>query len=125
LNISTIYQNIKKLRELKNLTREYVAIELGMTVSGYSKIERGEVDIAFSRLQRIAEVFEVDILGLMSFDVNQILNFNHQQYTKASAPDPHSHAHTINLREKQINEKYIFILEKEVERLKSFENIDC
>ena len=43
-----VYKNIKKIRELKNLTREYVADELQMSTSGYGKIERGEVDLTVS-----------------------------------------------------------------------------
>lgn len=115
MNIPSIYQNIKSFRELKKLTREFVADELGMTVSGYSKIERGEVDITLSRLQRISEVLEVDVARLMSFDVSQVFNFNLQQNALVQAPG--SHAQTMHLYGNQIHEKYITMLEKEVERL--------
>jgi transcriptional regulator with XRE-family HTH domain len=45
MDIKIISANIKKYRELKGLTREGVASELDMSVSGYSKIERGEIEI--------------------------------------------------------------------------------
>jgi transcriptional regulator with XRE-family HTH domain len=56
-----IGNNIKKYRELKNLTRESVAAEMDMSVSGYSKIERNEVDLTVSKVKKIAEVLGVDV----------------------------------------------------------------
>ena len=44
MEIKDISSNIKKFRELKSLTREHLAAELEMSVSGYSKIERGGRD---------------------------------------------------------------------------------
>lgn len=54
-----IGHKIKKVRELKNLTQEFVAAELGMTQSAYSKIETGENDLSFKKLSQIAEVLGV------------------------------------------------------------------
>lgn len=65
-----VYKNIKKIRELKNLTREYVADELKMSTSGYGKIERGEVDITISKLVKIAKVLDVSIEFIFKFDVS-------------------------------------------------------
>lgn len=56
MDIKIISANIKKYRELKGLTREVVASELEMSVSGYSKIERGEIDLTITKLQKISEV---------------------------------------------------------------------
>lgn len=67
---SNVYINIRKIRELKNLTREYVADELKMSTSGYGKIERGEVDLTISKLNKIAEVLDVSIEFIFKFDVS-------------------------------------------------------
>ena len=69
---STIYKNIKKIRELKNLTRDYVAGELGMSTSGYGKIERGEVDVTVTKIIRIASILDVSVSFIFNFDVTQI-----------------------------------------------------
>jgi transcriptional regulator with XRE-family HTH domain len=61
---------IKKVRELKNLTQEYVAEQVGMTTSGYSRIERGEVKISLDRLQQVAMVLGVQPNDLTNFDEN-------------------------------------------------------
>ena len=68
-----IYKNIKKIRELKNLTREHVADELNMSTSGYGKIERGEVDLTISKLNKIAKVLDVTIEFIFRFDVSVFL----------------------------------------------------
>ena len=71
-----VFENIKKIRELKNITREYVAGELGMSTSGYGKIERGEVDLNVSKLIEIANVLDISVDFIFRFDVDQLLNDN-------------------------------------------------
>lgn len=67
---SNVYKNIRKIRELKNLTREYVAEELKMSMSGYGKIERGEVDLTVTKLIDIAKVLGVSIEFIFKFDIS-------------------------------------------------------
>ncbi len=59
---------IKKLRELRNYTQEFMADKLGMSQTGYSNIERDETDISLSRLQQIAKVLEIKLQDLLGFD---------------------------------------------------------
>jgi transcriptional regulator with XRE-family HTH domain len=61
---------IKKVRELKNLTQEHVAEQVGMTTSGYSRIERGEVRVSIERLEQIARALGVQPNDLTNFDEN-------------------------------------------------------
>lgn len=65
-----MYLNIRTIRELKNLTREYVADELKMSMSGYGKIERGEVDLTVSKLIEIAKVLDVSTEFIFEFDIS-------------------------------------------------------
>ena len=46
-------ENIRKIRELRNYTQEYMADQLGLSVSGYGKIERSDSDINLSRITQI------------------------------------------------------------------------
>lgn len=69
-----VYKNIKKIRELKNLTREYVAAELNMSISGYGKIERGEVDLTLSKMFKIAKVLNVSMEFIFKFDVKNFFD---------------------------------------------------
>ena len=69
-----VYENIRKIRELKNLTREYVAAELNMSPSGYGKIERGDVDLTVSKLIEISKVLDVSTEFIFKFDVSLFFN---------------------------------------------------
>lgn len=73
---SRIGRRIRKLRELKNLTQEHLAEELGMSVSGYSRIERDEVKLSSDKLVKISEVLGISLDDLMRFDENQIFQNN-------------------------------------------------
>jgi transcriptional regulator with XRE-family HTH domain len=57
--------NIRKIRELKNFKQESIAKSLNITTQGYSKIERNETDITFSKLIKIAEILEVEISDII------------------------------------------------------------
>jgi transcriptional regulator with XRE-family HTH domain len=70
---------IKKLRELKNYTQQYMADQLELSISGYGKIERDETDISISRLEKIADVLGVDVHTILNFDEKHIFNFNNSR----------------------------------------------
>ena len=72
-----IGQNIKQLRELKNVTQSYVSDRLNMSIGGYSKIESGQTDVSFSKIQQIAEILETDLSTILNFDPKNIFNQCH------------------------------------------------
>lgn len=112
-NTLKLGDNIKKFRELKNITREQMAADLNMSLSGYSKIERDEVDLTISRIQQIAQVLEVDISQILNFDATQIFNITNNQLVQGFGSRVENHNHSDEYRE-----KYIKMLESENERLK-------
>jgi transcriptional regulator with XRE-family HTH domain len=65
-------QNIRRIREFKNLTQEHVADKSGLSVSTYGSIERGEADVNFRKLADIAEALGVkeEEIIMMSTEVN-------------------------------------------------------
>ena len=75
----SVGEKIKKLRELKNYTQNYMANELNLSLSGYGKIERDETDISLSRLEEIAKVLEVDLPTILSFDEKNVFNFSNNE----------------------------------------------
>ncbi|MCT4583123.1 MAG: helix-turn-helix domain-containing protein [Flavobacteriales bacterium] len=75
----SIGRTIKQLRELRDYTQAYMAKELGISVSGYGKIERDETDITLSRLQQIANVLETQIDSILDFESKNVFN---QYYNK-------------------------------------------
>jgi transcriptional regulator with XRE-family HTH domain len=115
--MNKVFENIRKFRELKSMTRESLADELGMSLSGYSKLERGEVEITLSKITKIAEILEINLEQLLSFDVSQVFNVSHNKQVQGLG----SKANVINYYGDDYREKYIKILEQEIERLKKQE----
>lgn len=109
-----IYDNIKKFRELRSKTRDFMAAELGMSLSGYSKLERGEVDITLSRINQIAHILQISLEQLLNFDASQIFNVSNNQQVQGLG----SQADVINFYGDDYKEKYIQLLERENERLR-------
>jgi transcriptional regulator with XRE-family HTH domain len=111
--IEKALMNIRKFRELKNITREQLASDLELSASGYSKIERGEIELTLSRLFQIAEALEVDIAQILNFDVHNIFHISGNKAVLG-----YSHGGTYNNYPDSYMEKYIRKLEEENERLK-------
>jgi|APGre2960657404_1045060.scaffolds.fasta_scaffold00849_2 transcriptional regulator with XRE-family HTH domain len=107
-------ENIKKFRELKNITREDLADKLEMSLSGYSKLERGEVELTLTKLYRISEILEVSVSQILNFDASQIFNVSNNQIVNGVEVKEQ-----INNYQDEYKDKYIKLLEAEVERLKN------
>ncbi len=65
---------IKKIRELKNFTQEYMAKELGISQSQYSNYETQGTDVRPDMLRQIAEILEVTPEQIQQFDDRAIFN---------------------------------------------------
>jgi transcriptional regulator with XRE-family HTH domain len=83
--VKLLRENIRKIRELRNYTQEYMADQLGLSVSGYGKIERSDSDINLSRITQIAEILDVSRAVLLEFNSDEILT--HLQNEKATNTD--------------------------------------
>lgn len=64
---------IRNIRELRNLTQEYIASQLNISLRSYSKIESGETQLTIKRLNEISKILEITPLELLSFDEKNIL----------------------------------------------------
>ncbi|MDQ8004425.1 MAG: helix-turn-helix transcriptional regulator [Pedobacter sp.] len=51
---------IRKVREYKNFSQEYLASKIGISQNAYSKIELGYSKITLDRLFHIAKLLDVD-----------------------------------------------------------------
>jgi len=68
--------NIRKVREYRNYTQDYLAAKLGISQNAYSKIELGYSKITLDRFFHIALILEVTI--------TQLLYFNPSEFEKLS-----------------------------------------
>lgn len=78
-----IGSKIKELRKIKKLSQEQMAARLAISTTAYRKIESDNTDINFSRLQQIADIFDISVTLLVSFG------------EKVSYPTPTGHTANI------------------------------
>jgi transcriptional regulator with XRE-family HTH domain len=74
-----IGNKIKKLRELKNLTQDHMAKSIGITQSAYSRIELGETEITYSKLEKISEELGMKPEEIISFNESMVFNVMNNQ----------------------------------------------
>lgn len=72
--------NIRKIREFRNYTQDYLAAKLDISQNAYSKIELGYSNITLNRLINIAQILEIDIVDLINLNLEEIV-----QLKKANA----------------------------------------
>jgi transcriptional regulator with XRE-family HTH domain len=102
---------IRQIRELRGLSQENMASELGMSVTGYGKIERNEVSVNFEKLEQISKIFGMHVENVIGFDdkiaFNNYNNKINQQIATYSMP----------IEMKQLYEDKIALLEDKVKYL--------
>ncbi len=106
---------IKQIRELKNITQEFVARELDISTRAYSKIENGETQLTINRLNEISEVLQVDPIEILGFDEKQVFNITN------NSNNDYVGVNHINLPEKLVQqyEETIKALKEQIELLKA------
>ncbi|MCC8407341.1 helix-turn-helix domain-containing protein [Mucilaginibacter sp. UR6-1] len=67
----SIGKNIRILRHQRGWSQEDVANRLGISIPAFSKIETGVTDINLSRLEQIANIFEVAVVYLLANDIEE------------------------------------------------------
>jgi len=72
--MTAIGLKIKKIREIKGYKQEYMAEKLEISQQSYSNIEGDKIDVPFSKLEQIAEVFGMRVEDIVSFDEKYVLN---------------------------------------------------
>ena len=65
MELKTLGRNIRKARQMKGLTQENAANDLGCSLNTYTKIERGETNVPFMRLNQIAKYLGVNVADLV------------------------------------------------------------
>jgi transcriptional regulator with XRE-family HTH domain len=68
----TIGKNIRTFRHQHGWSQEDVANRLGISIPAFSKIETGVTDINLSRLEQIANIYEVDVVQILAMDAEEV-----------------------------------------------------
>lgn len=77
-------EKIKIMREMNHWTQEEVAEKLGMSTTGYAKIERGQTNVSVEKLKQIAQVFNVNVAQLLDDNERFVLFTNVDNYSHYS-----------------------------------------
>ncbi len=64
----SVGKNIRTLRHQRGWSQEDIANRLGISIPAFSKIETGVTDINLSRLEQIANIYDVNIVNLLALD---------------------------------------------------------
>src|SRR5277367_3251339 len=67
----TIGKNIRTIRHQRGWSQEDVANRLGISIPAFSKIETGVTDINLSRLEQIANIYEINVINLLALDAEE------------------------------------------------------
>src|ERR1700733_15386 len=67
----SVGKNIRAMRHQRGWSQEDVANRLGISIPAFSKIETGVTDINLSRLEQIANIYEVNVVNLLSADIEE------------------------------------------------------
>ena len=110
-----IGKRIKKLRELKNLTQTHLADQLGVSQSAYSKIELGESEVTFSKLEKISEALGMKPEEVIAFNESIVFNVMHNQNGGNVFGDINN---SISNNERKLYEDQINLLKEDVSYLK-------
>jgi len=68
--------NIRKIREHRNYTQDYLAAKLTISQNAYSKIELGYSKLTLDRLFQIAIILEVKVMQLICIDHRNAINLD-------------------------------------------------
>lgn len=109
---------IRKLRELKGWTADDLADKLGMSAGGLGKLERGESDIPFSRLEQVAKVFGMKVEELVSFDERMVF----QNFGTASDQSFSVNYLTVTEKQQELHEKTLKLVEQVTSLLEKLNN---
>lgn len=72
--------NISKKRRERDITQADMAEKLGLSETGYAKVERGETKLDVDRLHKIADILEINIAELIPFGDSSIVVYNNPDF---------------------------------------------
>jgi transcriptional regulator with XRE-family HTH domain len=119
--MTTLGAKIKKIRELRNYTQDFMAEKLGISQSAYSKIETDETEISQERLEQIAKALDISAQDILSFDEKIFFSIMNNQNSAGLGYVVYNNV-TISDNERKLYEDKIKLLEEKIEYLQS-ENV--
>ncbi|MCZ4224203.1 helix-turn-helix domain-containing protein [Pedobacter rhodius] len=73
LKTKNVAGNIRKIREYRDYTQDYLAAKLKISQNAYSKIELGYSKLTIERLFQIASIIDIDVTHLLTLDHKELI----------------------------------------------------
>lgn len=106
---------LKLLREVHNYTQEYVASALDISQNTYSLIEKGETKITVDRLEKLAKLYQMDLVDLIR--LNEQTYIHTITHSQGVCSQQVTINHPLAEEERELYKKTIERLERENEKL--------
>ncbi|MBB6501165.1 helix-turn-helix domain-containing protein [Pedobacter cryoconitis] len=81
----TIGMKLRMLRKKYSINQEIMASKLGISVTVYSRMERGVTDISFKKMQRVANIYNISMIDLLNFGEQAERNNPYSEWEKQLA----------------------------------------
>ena len=114
--LMNVGDKVRKVREIKGFTQEYLALKLHISQNAYSKIELGKTKLSIDKIGEICSVLEVDMDTLLNFDEKQIFTNCQQSGNVNSKNNIYNY---YNEQIKELYEKLLLSKEEEIKNLKA------
>ena len=118
----TIAKNIRKYRELKGFSQEYMAHQLSVNQSTYAKMENSSTKITIDKLFSVAKLLETDVSEILDLKNQTIYNqdlkdnsVGHQQVENLYQENKEVYQELLKAKDEQIallKEQIIFYKSK-------------
>lgn len=111
----TVGAKIKKLREIRGFTQNFMAVKLGISQSQYSYLETKQKNIADKTIKAVSALLGVTPAYLKDFDLNQVIQSKKPPQKKLALQDFKTNTHSS---EREAYLELIARLKKEIAILK-------
>ena len=115
----SIGNKIRKIRELRGFSQEYVAGKLHISQKQLSLLELDKIKVDLRRIEDISTILEVDPMFLLSFDENQIFN-----NCKQSGNFFYSNVYGNDISPDKLKDEIINVLKDEITILKKIIDLE-
>ncbi|MCX2473021.1 helix-turn-helix transcriptional regulator [Pedobacter sp. MC2016-05] len=85
LKTKNVAGNIRKIREYRDYTQDYLAAKLKISQNAYSKIELGYSKLTVDRLFQISTILEVEVTYLLTLNHNDLIKIIAEDESRTTA----------------------------------------
>ena len=111
--MNDIISNIRRIREQKGYSQDYMASSLDISQASYARIENQESKLTIDRLQKIADILDTDITAFLDSSKLTI-----QNQTNNDGAYGNGYVENLHIENKETTKKLIQTLENENQYLK-------